>query len=473
MKHLLTLTLLITFAAHGQSLFSNENEVKEWQKRTGPFKSINDFGSNSPGDLDRIEANAKEFLNNPSVDRVKYPNQLLNSQSFEPRKSHINLRDAAFIYLLTNESKYSNAIKTELLAQSREFEFTNQSIFGSVGGGNPYFDIAAWLTRLLYAYDIIQPTLSNSEKSQLQKWFIDAATMYQSKYIDVNFRNIFPNRETGEYTPSNRGKEIRGLTHDGGYQTNTCHRWYHNRASAAVMYYGLVGVVFDNQPLIKSAKRWFKEWVKFGVFPSGLVVEFYRTVDAPTRPEAGYGYSSITVDYMQMLADALSRKGDSELYDYTTSEGYGDSKGGNKSLLLAMQVLSQLPFDEYFDPKTNENAIYSGSTHNTSTKMDGRRDDVYARPLWFVQANRYYKDEILEQSYNRLLNDPMKHNNVAGLEPYSGGLNTLPGKLYMWHGVAIEPLPPDITNELQLLNDKLDSIIILIREPRIFIGTVK
>lgn len=418
-------------------LFASNLEIEAWKKRleVGPFKTTNDIGTNSPGGYERIIRNANSFLTNPSEDRVQWPNKPLEWGSFEPRASHIKLRDAAFVYSITNNMRYAEAVKSELLAQSKEpsCDFKNSTTFSArVTTQNPWFDIAAWLTRLLYAYDLVEDTFSDAEKAHMERWFLQGAELFRAS-IDSNFKNLWPNRASGNYTPSDRAKKFSTYTHHNGYKVYLANRWYNNRAASEVMFYGLTGVKFGNMTLINSAKRWFKEYITYGIYPSGIPAEFHRTYDQPDRDEAGYDYSSITADCMINLADALARTGDFELYNFQTSDGFAESKGGNKSLLLVLQTLSNLMYDQYYDPKTKSNYIYSGSNHNISTKIDGRRsDDVFARPIWFAHANLYYNDPVISNTYNKIINENLKYNNVGGLKPFGGAWDVLPGKLFMW-----------------------------------------
>ncbi|GEM_PF-2858850 len=433
------------------SLFSTNAEIEIWKDRmqNGPFKSTNDFGINSPGDFERILKNANDFLRDPSADRITWSSSGPADSETEKnriRRAHANLRDAAFVYLITQDEKYANAVKKELLSQVRESstDFGKSSVISAKENldGSPYFDMANWLNRLVYSYDMVENNFSASEKTEMKNWFLTAAKVYQEHQDNVRSIKLWPNRNVGDYTPSSTAKEPSVYTHDGGYQNLRGNGWYNNRQAVAVMFYGIAGIKFNNSTLASSAKRWFKEWLKFGIYPSGLTSEFSRSNSS--RPEAGYDYSSITADCMLSLADAFARKGDFELYDYQTSEGIGESKGGNKSLLLVLQTLSKLITDQYFDQKTQSKYIYSGSSHNNSTKIDGRDDDnIFARPIWFAHANLYYQDQTIKSAYTQLMNESFRYSSMGGVSPFCGAWGIMPAKLFMYGDLEgkINPYP--------------------------------
>ncbi len=57
----------------------------------------------------------------------------------------------------------------------------------------------------------------------------------------------------------------------------------------------------------------------FGVHPDGYMGDFNRWRD--DAPDLGWAYSASAAQRVVKFADVLARAGDTELYEYTTSDG--------------------------------------------------------------------------------------------------------------------------------------------------------
>jgi hypothetical protein len=93
------------------------------------YKSSGDVSTNSPGDYDRIKANADAFKDatgtKPSrwggwSDQQEAANGCMtNNDNVGPELERGKyLRDAALVYLLTGDTDYRDAVRTELVAQA-------------------------------------------------------------------------------------------------------------------------------------------------------------------------------------------------------------------------------------------------------------------------------------------------------------------------------------------------------------------
>ena len=117
-KRLLLILLLIlsiglqvepVMSATRLGLFVTQEELNIWRQRAakGPYKTKGDVSPNSPGDWTRIQKNATAFLSNPSSDRWSGQTQdvcFVSKPSRPSRHYGVNMRDAAFYYLITGDT---------------------------------------------------------------------------------------------------------------------------------------------------------------------------------------------------------------------------------------------------------------------------------------------------------------------------------------------------------------------------------
>src|SRR5687768_13214674 len=97
---------------------------------------------------------------------------------------------SAFNFLLTGDNTYANPVRTELLNQITQAgtDWTNTSKWcaGPLGGGN-VLEIVPWLIRLMFSYDYLlaggYAGFSQTEKNNIQQWFVNAATLWKDVQI--------------------------------------------------------------------------------------------------------------------------------------------------------------------------------------------------------------------------------------------------------------------------------------------------
>jgi hypothetical protein len=161
--------------------------------------------TNSPGDWDRIVANAATFGGNPSADfwdgndLVLSNGCVANGSPALPgsnRNLGTNMMNAAFYIMVnsgaSNRQTIASNIRTQLVNETAQprLNFGNTSLWCSNPSNdtNPFFEIAAWMTRLLYTYDylkiaesqgVITPVLSASDKAALDTWFLNASLFFE------------------------------------------------------------------------------------------------------------------------------------------------------------------------------------------------------------------------------------------------------------------------------------------------------
>jgi hypothetical protein len=469
--------LLPQVTAQRLGLHVTQPELNIWKTRaagtltsgTTNYRATGDVSANSPGDWNRIKANADAFKANPSAERyLPYPTTTTCiPQAFtgEPDHKGQKLRDAAFAYLVTGDVTYRDAVRTELLAQAAEpaTDFSNTARWCSnvIRDVNPGFMIAAWMSRMLFAYDYIRPTLSATDKGKLDKWFYHAALYYQARNVDVDLQKIWVNRYNGLYEPitNSNGTTAYDIdkgaltTHYGGATFANLSLWHNNRRGVMTSFFTSVGVMLGEENNVSPAevgltaadlsarialfrergKLFVKEWLMFSVRPDGTMAEMERWES--TQPEQGWQYALILLDHVLVIADHLARAGDLELYNYTTSAGKYGTEGGPKTLqATATHML------KYVDRTLNR---YATDQAARSTDNNYRIDAIsplegkhYVFDTWMAQSNLYWKNAYLKSIYTRQATGtsayPSAPTGSGQYNAWTGGFGTFPGKLFMF-----------------------------------------
>src|SRR5690606_12641935 len=115
-------------------------------------------------------------------------------------------------------------------------------------------------------------------------------------------------------------------------------RYYNNRKGAFAQLIGIIGAGLNDVELIHHAKVYFKEWILFSVYPSGETGENERNGDYGVPQQGSKFYGLLNVGAYAYIAEALARKGDFELYQYSTSDGRCGTQGGPKSFRLVVDT---------------------------------------------------------------------------------------------------------------------------------------
>jgi hypothetical protein len=465
MKKLLLFIVLLVLSLPGiaqTGLHYTPAEVAIWKQRavSGPYRVKGDAQANSPGDWARISDNANKFLANPLAElysKTVYkgngcvPNANQGSgyaDTQNPATTAEKMRDAGFYYLITGDAKYANAVRSAIMADANSplLDFTNTSRWcpGNINDIAPGFIISEWLTRSLYAYDYIKAFLSDADKSKLNAWFLGAAT-YMRSNLDPNLDGIYVNRSAGDYTLSKSALKSESgagsLMYFGGPKARWVSRQYNNRRASMAALIGIVGVFLNDNTLKASGKRFFKETIMVSIYPTGYFVDFLRGVDnADNNPEKGYSYS--TQGTLFMLADALARSGDTELYEWakvdgTTSATSGvDASSDGKTIKgLKMHIKAML------DLRNHKKVIYAtAKTANVGKEyyiVDGITPggNYSVWDIMYAVPNLYYKDKYILDSYTRKADGaipyPVKAQ-TSGASPAWGTLGQYPGILFMF-----------------------------------------
>jgi hypothetical protein len=447
------------FAQKRLGLFFTAEELEVWKLRAknGPYKTAADVSTNSPGDWTRILSNANSFLSNPSAERWKGNTlgRCLAHSDLSIKPSWAlgrKLRDAAFTYLITGDVSYKNAVQTELKAQAAmpgvqwsgplwSAPMCDETKLG--GTHNPVLEIHQFMLHMLLGYDFIRLELSSTDRATLDKWFLDFSNRFEPVNYKRHLEKRWPKRAADDYSSSPYSTAPKHKTHFNGPDWSAWHGAWGNQYHLGMLVHGLTGIMTDNSNLMGQAKRYFKEFVKYNIWPDGTMGDLHRWNDNGD-PCKGFWYTASQSEDMAAMAEAFARTGDFELYNYTTSEGYAGTAGGSKSLKTAIRTHQGLA----------NNSVKRYATTNATEATDPRYligSDCSAFPstgkrsaspwrgvndIWGAAiANRFYKDNAIKDGYMRrgtgFPGYPKSPNHSCG-SAWEGAHCTFPGILFMF-----------------------------------------
>ncbi|MES2731733.1 MAG: hypothetical protein V4714_08295 [Bacteroidota bacterium] len=487
MKKLLLISLLL-FAfcppGSGQSrlgLHTTQAELDIWRTRalSGPYKNNNDVQTNSPGDWARILANANAYKNNTSyvVSGVtkytrtedqfqyftgtgKYP---LGQTIYEPHTAGTKLKDAAFVAMVKEDASYITAAKAQILAYARDtkLDFSDRTRWpiDYFYDNNPGFAISEWLVRVINAYDYIRIAggFTSPEQVEFLAWISKAGTFY-SLNIDSYFNKRFVDRPNGNYTLTGYStyaeadiKNKKYATYVGGAVVGFLGQGYNNRMLTQARFLTIAGVLTNNDLFQNNAKRVFREWLMFGVYPTGEIADMSRGMYKSGENEKGYYYAISMAAVAGEMADIFARKGDFSLYTYSTEAGYyGSASPGNPKTLLQVIQNTQKYMNGTFTRYS-----YGGAPNVIDgydpANISNRPDIVY--DTWFAQPNRYYQNATIKANYLRTASGtrayPVYPNTHGSNETWGGATDVFPGQLFMFGQMEGEesPYPVDKLNQ--------------------------
>ena len=118
--------------------------------------------------------------------------------------------------------------------------------------------------------DYIKETVTAEERKEIDEFLMNAGRYFQ-RVLDDKLSTIYSNRSTGLIAQSRISfwAEKRRTTHDGGYDVPRIGLYYNNRRGDLARLVGTLGVFYQDQSFIQSAKFFFKEWLKYAVYPDG------------------------------------------------------------------------------------------------------------------------------------------------------------------------------------------------------------
>jgi hypothetical protein len=287
-------------------------------------------------------------------------------------------RDAAFFHLITGDSAARTAVRDYLLEQAanpaNDFPTTlcTTTLEGAVL--DAWFYQAAWLLRHVVTYDYVRGSLLPSERLQIENAILRNAYFFAA-HNDLGLSSVFPKRLSGDYSvraDAAAAKTDRDKYWTKRYDTNgdcqvtpaddqqampvyayvradarlgpritVLSQFYNNRRSAAAVASGAAGALLGDSNLIGSAKRYFMEWLTYGVWPDGSQGEYARNGDYCVGAQ-GVIYGAFNLQGATLLSRVLARLGDLSLLNFTTADGLFGSEtpisGNAKSLELVIST---------------------------------------------------------------------------------------------------------------------------------------
>jgi hypothetical protein len=229
---------------------------------------------------------------------------------------------------------------------------------GPVWDTNPFFDLAHWLVKLVFAYDYIRSAVSAGNRTTLDTWFLNMGVYWES-VLDQQTSSNFANSRQDQLTDfalsgggTTASTTLGTRTYCGGPFDNGLSGKYQNRMTSFANLVTQIGVMLNQAGvsttttahLITMGKRYFMEWMQFGIMADGMPLEFERGIEDGNKDQ-GWRYATGTAGAIGEMADAIARTGDTSLYAYSTSAGAGSggnsTAGGPKTLFLIHQQLAR------------------------------------------------------------------------------------------------------------------------------------
>jgi hypothetical protein len=303
----------------------------------GQFKASNDAFSGSPGDGNRIIANAAV------AGLESDPGPISTANHGQYVQYGRRTRDRALLGVVQNNSTYRTTAISELLTILANanldislYNFTPTADGHATDGmvSQAYFGI-----RMLWTYALLKPYMSapniSTAESKFNQWGAALQTYYANRYTNVTNPRI--NGPSGVWyggDPSQYAYITGGtLTH----QLSTLSVTFNNRASGTIALLGLLGVQMSNATWKASATTYFTDMLKYMVFPDGSTAEYTRNGDYST-PQQGLRYNAVNILSMIYFAEAMRLAGDSSIYSLSTTEGKDGSAGTAKTLSLMIST---------------------------------------------------------------------------------------------------------------------------------------
>lgn len=423
---LLGVLLLLCSPALSQAavVHGTDAEIAIWKARTvsGPYKS----------DWDVILKRAETFRARPSTRWRGVTNGCYQGNALSiglHRELDMGLRDAAFVCLLRGGQDYFQAVRTALLAQTREAgtNFANTRTWctspadaTTQGVGN---GVGVWLRRLAYAYSYIQADLSPADRATLDAWFTHAG-VYLQTVLDVVVQKRFPHRLRDDYTPLPPSGAVRGRTHAGGPQVYAVMDAWNNEGTGTVAALAVLGRLLNNPTMQSHAARYVREWLAYGTFPGGHSLEEARWAYGATTgtPQHGYLYTGVTLGSIITAMDALARDGGVNLFDYTTTAGMHGTQGAKsvRAVLEHFADLSHGTVQEYAAASKGDPADLIDPVGPRQTRIEY---------IWLAHGNLQYQDASIKAAYQRPI--PSRYD-TSGCDMLGSDWCHLPGVRFMY-----------------------------------------
>jgi hypothetical protein len=455
-------------AATRLGLHVTQEELDNWRIRavSGPYKSVGDVSTNSPGDWDKMVTEAASFASSPLAEiwQGQTPNNPWlpdghfcdytagdgNESGCNPRTGQARkVASAAFVSMVQPQNfNHCSAVRTFIMAQIVEpgTDFTNTTRWPNQQLGDGWSGgISTMFTRMAYAYDycrIISPsTFSAGDTTSIETWFSNAA-FYWARNTNYSTIQAVPNRNTDYDTSVAIGNtyptDVMGSSPGNAQQLAPTHYdctlgvpgnvaggWtevWANRSTVQVRF-AAVGSMLRATPSANDlqsqrwVKMWFKEWLIYAVFSNNMVNDFHRR----ESPQNGWQYVGNSIGTLATVVDLFARQGDTSLYDFSTSAGRvwssnpsgfnGNTNGGPKSFGAALQRHASFVNQRSTGVPGWNGASTNAQCGNVSYLIQPQDDVTFGvgsstariEDTKYPHANMYYRDNNIKLAYTRQL----------------------------------------------------------------------
>jgi hypothetical protein len=346
------------------ALLVTSNELSMWQSRSvnGPFRVAGDFSANSPGHWSEMSsamslnfASARwsgPTLLNDSSDPNNHPAGAVRrgqlTENMPPgavRGMAHDMMSAAYAAMVTDNTAVAQAITNEIAYQATRprLDFSNRTLWptGYYNDINPLFMMAVWIKDYVLAYAVTKAM--GYPSATVEKWFLDLSWLNEW-YVHNNLSGQMPNRKSDSYT--SRGSALTSETFEAHRLANgtlvgmpRISYFYNNRRNNQAGLFGLVGALLDNSTYVGEFKRYMREFVMFGTALGDYGGYGDHNRGTNTFPQLGFSYALHGMESCLPAMDALARKGDTSLYEFSSTDGATTPKWATNYLKSMETVL--------------------------------------------------------------------------------------------------------------------------------------
>lgn len=465
---LLLLGLVLRGSGQGEAatrlgLHVTQEELAVWRTRavSGPYRTLGDVSSNSPGDWSRIVSQKESFRASPTtgqwlsatwplgtcITRTQYDAQAHPGENNRTFGDHV--RDAAFFAMvLPNDDTAPDAatkVRALLISQAQYAgtDWTDTSTFcGEIdtdSAGRP-FDMATWLLKLLFAYEYLEiytaetgtNLITTADRALLDPWFLAGARYFRSMMWGVppsftgHWQGVFPTAEAEWDTVMHQNKQLYATLgtyggvsnacppgtaniqlYDGGpIDSNNLVAFLSNRSMQMMTFVALVGVKYNDAELLRHAKMYTETVITYAIWPTGASAELDRwSTGVGVDEDQGWQYWGLHLGSWVAIADAFARNGDMDLYTWTTSAGRcqgneaSTTAGGPRGLLTSITAFANTMDNTllWYVPNQPHTATYQYDSVTTQWTGGNRVYDTFMLPI----ANHVQRSARWKQIYRR------------------------------------------------------------------------
>jgi hypothetical protein len=208
---------------------------------------------------------------------------------------------------------------------------------------------------------------------------------------------------------------------------------YNNRTALWAVTMVLAGIAKGDDFMIDQAKLYHEEFLMFGTYPDGTTSEYRRNGDYGYPQQGSMTYNLLTIESFIWVARLLQKhKGDTSLFQYTTSQGIQGSEGGSKNLRKIIETVI-----EHCD--SDHNDANSVRRYHDAVTEANLQDDFYENKqrrflpeVVLSLANMYYREQRIRSAYL---------NQLPNQTPYNPSYNYPVGSVGHSWGGALGVIP--------------------------------